>query len=173
MSRAYRVRWSHASTTITADDRCRLELDLLGILPQGEMIDLLRGVLQERGWRPGDGGALETREGEVTVQLVADGSGIELSHGASHTASARATNDAAAREQSIRRAEESRETLETRIHRELVAAEPAVRATLHQALQEVYVRALKEKAASLGQIEGMVENQLPDGEVEIVIKVRA
>lgn len=173
MSRAYRVQWSTASTTITATDHCRLELDLLGILPQGQMLDLLRGALVSRGWERQADGALTTTEGEVSVRLAADGSGVELRRTQAHTASGRGTSEASARSAAEQAADSARGDLKTRVARALMAAEPTVRAELHQALQEVYVEALKQKAASLGQVEGMVENQLPDGEIEVVIKVRA
>ncbi len=54
----------------------------------------------------------------------------------------------------------------------LTAAEPDVRTRLGEVIQRVYVEALKRKAAQLGQVTGMQETTLPNGEREVTIKVR-
>ncbi|MBX2803530.1 MAG: hypothetical protein KTR31_37965 [Myxococcales bacterium] len=173
MSRAYRVRWSHASTTVTAADHCHLELDLLGILSQGDMLDLLRAVLKERGWTEDDDGTVRIQQGKVDVTLAPDGSGLDIRLSDERQVHGRATSQSEAQKQADRAAERSQSELEQDVARQLVAAEPEARAALHEALQEVYVRALKRKAHSMGEVQGIAENTLDDGQIEVVIKVKA
>lgn len=172
MSLAYRANWVTVSSTVTHGDTLNLELSLLGILPAPEMAALMRETLRADGWREGPSGALEKREGEVTMTLSPDGQRVEARLALTREVSTRAPDEAAAKvalEGAAQRAEdEVRATAAAR----LTALEPDLRVKLGEAVQRVYAEALRTKAAALGEVESVRETRDADGAYEVTIRVK-
>ena len=180
MSRGYRISYprpvprpvSNATGSVESADACAMDVGLLDILPEAEMVALLRTRLQDDGWALGDSGALVKQFGGVTAELAPDGRTV--------TVRATAKRDVAAKgettEQANARLEQAKKDagrdLAKTVGKALAAAEGDVRASVQTALQKVYVEALKRKAAALGEIEGMQEHRGENGELELTIKVR-
>lgn len=173
MSRGYRVVWETASRTVTASDHLKISVSLLGILPEEEMVELLREELSQDGWSREKDGAMERRKGGVRARLEPEGKEISITAEEQERVSARSSSRDAAERTADKLAEQAEASLKERVTRTLTQAEPDIRARLGEAVQRVYVRALKKKAASLGQIESMKEENHPDGEFEMVIKIKA
>jgi hypothetical protein len=174
MSRGYVVRWLTESQTVTAADHCKLDIDLLGILPEGDMIDLLERELVAAGWRETDEGLVAPeQDGAIVARLSPDGRSLEIRLSAQHTVKGTGTTQEEARRDATRAAQSSQGKLESQVAAALLRAEPAVRSQLQQVLQSVYIEALKKKAQSLGQLQSVQETRNADGEIEVVLKVRA
>jgi hypothetical protein len=172
MSRAYRVTWVAAARTVTASDRIRMDVDLLDILPEGDMSSLLREQLKADGWKD-HGGELVLDEGDVRATLSRDGKTIELTHEAERAVNVRSATKQEAERQADAAATAAEEDLKARAAERLARVEPVIREKLGKSLQRVYVEALRRKAQSLGEVESMQESVSGDGELEVVIKVKA
>lgn len=172
MSRGYRVTWLTQSRTVTASDHCKLDIDLLGILPEGDMVDLLRAQLEASGWKR-KGQNLELAVGEVVAALSEDGRSVEIRLQATARASGRGFTQEEASDRADRDAAALKGQLEKEVAQKLMRAEPAVREKINAVLKEVYVEALKRKAQTLGALQSVQETQTADGEIEVTIKVRA
>ncbi len=172
MSRAYRVTWVTVSSNVTTSDTLTMNLSLLGILAAGEMAALLRDELERAGWkREGDGSMTRALDG-MEATLAPDGSKITVTAGAEGAITARGTNrDDAAKNLEQTEARE-KQRLQGEVAKRLSAAEPDLRAKVGEAIQRVYVEALRKKAASMGAIESVQEGRSSDGEYEVTIKVR-
>jgi hypothetical protein len=173
MSRAYRVRWVKASRSVTAGDRLKMNVDLLDILPQDDMRALLAAELKADGWKREEDGSWSVVHEGVHVRLSADASELVLTVDKEQRVTASAVSERDAERQADAAAESATERLQTQAAEALAKVEPDVRERFGKALQRAYVEALKRKAASLGDVESMQENRRDDGEVEIVIKVKA
>lgn len=177
MSRGYRIRWPvpqwrNTSATVESADACTMDVGLLEILPEAEMVALLRARLAEDGWKREDDGSMSRRIGEVAVRLAPDGRSVEATASAAREVSARGTSDADAKSQLARASQAAKDELSRTAAARLTAAEGDVRAAVQGALQRVYVEALQRKAAALGEVESMQETRGADGELELTIKVR-
>jgi hypothetical protein len=91
---------------------------------------------------------------------------------AAQDVAARGTDDAQANSRLEQAKRDAKRSMDKALTGKLVAAEADVRAAVQGALQKVYVEALKRKAASMGEIEGMQESRGENGELELTIKVR-
>ena len=174
MSRAYRVTWVSAARTVTAKDTLSVELSLLGILPDGEMQELLQQELSRDGWsKSKKDGAMEKKLGEVTARLSPDGKSVAATVEARRELEARGTSKGEA-EKSLDAAESrAKSSLGAEAVAKLSQVEPELRQKLGEVVQRVYLEALKKKAASLGQIESIQQQSRPDGEYEVTIKIKA
>jgi DnaJ-domain-containing protein 1 len=173
MSRGYRITWVTVTGQVSARDTLTVPLSLLGILPAGDMVALLRDELQRDGWTPDpsqpDALAREVAPGLV-ARLAPDGGAVTVTARDTRDVSAQGMDrDAATRALSSSEGA-TREALTAELGRRLVAVEPDLR--VGAALQRVYLEALRRKAASLGQVESVQEHTGPDGQVEVTIKVR-
>jgi hypothetical protein len=173
MSRGYRITWVAASRTVTTEDCVKISVSLLEILPGGEMLDLLRDELARDGWTRQDDGAMTTTVGEAEVRLEPDGKTLTLRRETTQTVNVQGTSADDAAKRAADAAESATRIERGAIEAALTAAEPDVRARLNEAVQRVYLEALRKKAATLGQIESVRESTSPDGEYEVTIKVRA
>jgi hypothetical protein len=172
MSRAYRITWVSAARTVTAKDTLSVELSLLGILPEGEMQELLQQELLRDGWSKTKG-ALEKKLGEVTARLSPDGKSVDATVEARREIEARGTSKGEA-EKNLDAAEgRAKSALGAEAVAKLSQVEPELRQKLGEAVQRVYLEALKRKAASLGQIESIQQQSRPDDEYEVTIKIKA
>lgn len=173
MSRGYRVSWVSASGRVEGEDALSLSLCLLNILDAGEMDALLREELAAAGWSRDGRGAL-TRElsDGVTATLAPGADAVVATATTVRKVSAQGT-DAASAEAALREAEaREQEDAKARSARRLAAIEPELRGIVGEAVQRVYVRALKQKAASMGTVESVREGTDAAGEYEVTIKVR-
>lgn len=177
MSRGYRIRlpqpaWKDVTARVESADAISMDVAVLEILPEAEMLALLRARLEQDGWSKGQGGSLSKKFGEVTATLAPDGRTVAVKAAASKQVNVRGQSeqDAASR---LERAKGGAEReLAQAIGERLGAAEGDIRDSVQGALQKVYVEALQRKAASLGDIESMQESRGADGELELTIKVR-
>lgn len=177
MSRGYRIAWQQpvwrqASERVEARDEICMDVGLLDILPEADMLALLRQRLADDGWsRDGDGG-MSRRFGEVTVTLAPDGRSLTARAAQARDVVARGTTDQGAKDQLARLGKAAEQDLAREVARRITAVEGDVRASVQAALQKVYVEALQRKAAAMGEVESVVESRGADGELELTIKVR-
>lgn len=173
MSRAYTVRQVRATARVEGGDTLALSLCLLDILDASEMAALLREELTASGWRPDARGELSiSLAGGAVATLSPDATEVSLRLETTGEVSAKGSDRAAAEAAAeVARARAAARASE-RAARELDAQEPALRAAVGEAVQRVYVRALKRRAASMGQVESVDERVDADGELELTIKVR-
>ena len=172
MSRAYRVTWVTVASNVTTTDSITMNLSLLGIRPPDDMAALLRDELARQGWElQKDGSMKGTLKGE-TATLDKDATQVTVTVEGAESATARGVNkdlaDAALETARAR----TKEKLQADAAKKLTAIEPDLRAKLGEAIQKVYVEALRKKAASLGTIESLRETTGADGEYEVTIKVK-
>jgi hypothetical protein len=177
MSRGYRISypvptWRNVSAHVESADAVAMDVGLLDILPEAEMLALLRTRLRDDGWSQAGDGGLSRRFGDVTAELAPDGRTVTVRAVAARGVEARGTDDAQANSRLEQAKRDAQRDLAKTVGKKLIAAEADVRASVQTALQKVYVEALKRKAASLGEIEGMQETRGADGELELTIKVR-
>lgn len=177
MSRGYRVRWPEpvwkdVSAKVASEDAICMDVGVLEILPEAEMVALLRAELERAGWSKGQDGSLSRSFGEVTAELAPDGRTLTARATAAREVTARGTTEAEARNRLGRAEETAEKELGKAVAERLDRAEGDVRAAVQAALQRVYVEALQRKAASLGEVESMQETRGADGELELTIKVR-
>lgn len=177
MSRGYRIsypvpRWRNVSAHIESADAVAMDVGLLDILPEADMLALLRARLRDDGWAPTDAGGLTRKFGDVVAELAPDGRTVTVRASAARDVEARGTDDAQANSRLEQAKRDAKRGMDKALTEKLVAAEGDVRAAVQGALQKVYVEALKRKAAGMGEIEGMQESRGADGELELTIKVR-
>lgn len=173
MSRGYRIRWPQPvsiqrTDTAKASDALRMDVDLLPILDAGEMRALLGEVLELAGWARVDG-QLQIEIDGATVRLEADHVAIHLEGSRSVAGTGRSAADAEARLAANRTAAEERLTADLRAR--MGRIEAALCEQLEPAVQEVYIEALKRKAAKLGEVQSVDERRDGDA-VELTIKVK-
>ena len=108
----------------------------------------------------------------LDASLAPDGSSVTVSASAAGDVSARGVNRDDAKVALERAEGAARDALKADIAKKLTAAEPDLRASMGEAIQRVYVEALKRKAASMGTVESLQETRGSDGGYEVTIKVR-
>lgn len=162
----------NVSRTVTATDSLKIQLSLLGILPEEEMLSLLCEELEASGWNRDKKGEVSTQVGEVRAELSKDGKEVTLSSSARTEVTARSTDKQSAENQLQSNANRAEESLKEQAMQRLAKVEPDIRAKLGEAVQRVYIKALQKKAASMGQVESVLENRNQDGEYEVTIKVK-
>ncbi len=169
MSRAYRVSWQRASAVVTAEDRLCMELDLLPILPEGEMEALLREALEEAGWR-GEGRDLVTELRGAELRLEQGTITATLSE--TQRVEGRGTSKATAKAQAEARKETTQARMAADVTATLAGLEADIRGALEAVVQRTYVRALERKAARMGEVVSVVESTAEDGTTETTIRVK-
>jgi hypothetical protein len=149
-----------------------MNLSLLGILPPDDMAALLRDELARQGWELQKDGSMKGALKGETATLDKDATQVTVTVEGAESATARGVNkdlaDAALETARAR----TKEKLQADAAKKLTAIEPDLRAKLGEAIQKVYVEALRKKAASLGTIESLRETTGADGEYEVTIKVK-
>lgn len=182
MSRGYRIRISDpnwrpvtyhdVSRQVETTDAIEMDVGMLEILPEGAMTALLREELAASGWSKGQDGEMSRKFGEVAVTLAPDGRTVTVRAAASKQVKTRATSQEQANSRLDAAGKQAERDLAQEVARRLGAHEGEIRGELQAALQKVYVEALRQKAASMGQIESVHEGRGADGELELTIKVR-
>lgn len=177
MSRGYRIQLEPLQVvrgTVTASDELCVGLDVLPILSDEEMRDLVRQTLREKGWKQEGDGSLSKDLGDgAKATLDEDGKKVTVTLTTSQgiTGAGRTTQEANAALAGQK--ETAEEAAKRRATQRLTAAEPGIRAELDEAVQKIYVEALKKKAQRMGQVESMEESRSADGSMQITIKVKA
>jgi hypothetical protein len=176
MSRGYRIEvpLQVARGTVTASDTLCIGIDVLPILPDDGMRDIVKQTLKDRGWKEAKDGTLEKPLGEGAVAVLEkDGKTVTVRLETSQDVQRQGRTDQEAKAALDSRKDAAEKEAKARATRALARAEPAVRSELDDAVQKVYVEALKKKAASMGSVESLQETKSADGSIEITIKVKA
>jgi hypothetical protein len=178
MSRAYRIRVKESVTRdLTASDEVCADLEILEILPGDQMADLLKKELEARGFEEGeDGKMVRTRDGvtvtvdpkagEVTVraeksehvELETEKEGWGYDDVGPRQNQVRKQLSEQAKADLERRADRQQERLQGEATERLEQVMGEVRKELSDAVNGVTREALKQKAASMGQIKEMTED---------------
>ncbi len=177
MSRGYRIRWPqpvwhNASKTVESSDAIAMDVGMLDILPEGDMVAILREQLAAAGWQRCEDGAMRTTVGGVEVELDAEGRKVRASSSAQRKVAVRSQQEGELREQLGRASEGAERELSREVARQIISAEAEIRERIQGALQKVYIEALQRKAASMGEIESIISGVGEDGELEMTIKVK-
>ena len=200
MSYPYRVVVSHSvEETVTVQDEARNDVVLTEYLPRDRMTDILREVLEHRGWTKVDENcyAKEGERGETMVFDVKERT-VATTAGASEKIEKKRTVEAHG-EASRRNADERKAALRERVKRELEKrmkitdeererkrkelqedvvkvlreTEEARKEELNEIVLETYAESLREKAKTFGEVVSVRENRSDDGavfEMEITIR---
>ena len=189
MSRVYRIKVRESlRKVVRASDHVSTQVELLGILPGGQMAQLLAAELERRGFqrqgdravRTADGVAVTVNvaTGEVTVQAAATREINLQDENTGWTPDAR--GPAARRvEKQLReelknrlesRADQRKEQLQEEVTTKLEAQLGDLRKELDQAVNRVTAEALKRKAAQIGTIKQVTEDP-QSGSMTIVLEV--
>lgn len=189
MSRAYRIRVSESLTrTVKAEDSVQTQLELLEVLPCDEMADLLREELKARGYAE-DGEKLVRREGDVTTEIdPADGTVTVRAEAVKRetvTADQEgyAYDDIGPNEKAVKEGlrrqlqatlQKAADHAESKLQKETTAKLEGkladLQQELNQAVNRVTAEALKRKAAQIGQIKDISEDQ-QTGSLTITVEV--
>jgi hypothetical protein len=172
MSRGYRVTMINVSRTVSASDSLKIQLSVLNILPEPEMAAILCEELEADGWKKNKDGTVSQSLGGIDAALSADGKEVQLTSATATEVTARAQSQSSAEAALAQTAARTEESLKEQAMMRLTRAEPDVRAKLSEAIQRVYIKALKKKAESMGQVESVLESRNQDGEYEVTIKVK-
>lgn len=182
------VRGADATGTVHVEDLVAIGVKLLPILELPAMRALLRDALRAAGWTEAPDGSLAKPFGEVVARLLPDASAVEVRATVRGEVTARATVQAAqgddaaevearAREAAQAQVEAKRARAEEAARKEtlarLAAEEGAVRGDLQRALNQVYRRALEDRARAMGEVESVQEAGDPSGSYEVTVVVRA
>lgn len=166
--------------SLTIKDATTRGLSLLGLLPPGEMHDLLTVELEKEGWARQPDGSLVKRLGEATATLSPDGTSVSLSgeretgtivgrHYDAHDELTEEEGEAAARADAVRAAEQAQQKTGAELAQVLSRADADLGAALEGVLGRVYVEALKRKAGRMGDILEIAE--VPGEGVRITVEI--
>jgi hypothetical protein len=190
MSRAYRIRIRESlKRVVRAQDHVQVQLEVLGILPAEEMADLLAEELLRRGFErkgqtlvrrvKGLTLTVEPATGTVTVDAqTTEKVELETEREArvyddwnpKHNRRVEKAMREEARQQLDQQAQERATKLQEKATERLEAALGDLRQELDQVSNRVTAEALKRKAAQMGRIKEMTEDQ-QSGSLTIVLEV--
>ncbi|MDP6445861.1 MAG: hypothetical protein QGG36_18255 [Pirellulaceae bacterium] len=185
MSRPYRIRIKESvSRVIRAHDHVRTELDLLPVLSPEQMASLLADELAKHGFRREGDKAVRKEDGvTVTVDLM-DGSVVVETEASQQEERTREDSRSFVEQPNEDRIAEARKGVRDRINREIDEKEQKlqravtdkleraladVRDELNQSVNRATAGALKVKAAQLGEIKEITEDE--SGSMTIVVEV--
>jgi hypothetical protein len=190
MSRAYRIRVRESlRRVLRAEDHVRSQLEVLPILPAGEMAELLAEQLRSRGFELREDGRLVREQNGVTISIDAlsgevaarseasasialETSGEGTVYDAGDTARAAAHKQLQQRlrkdleGQADRQRQRMQEDATNQLERELAG----LARELDQAVNRATAEALKHKAAQLGRIKQLSDDP-QTGSLTIVVEV--
>jgi hypothetical protein len=190
MSRAYRITVKETLTRELkgADEICST-LEILEILPPEAMAELLKKGLAERGYTEDTDGTMKRTEGSttVTVDPCTGEVTVKVEAGESVTLEARrevtgyddvGPNRSGLQERAKeqlrqdleRKSEQARERLQNQATTELERKLEELQPELGQVVNKVTREALKQKAAQIGSIKEVAENE-ETGELTIKVEV--
>jgi FtsH ternary system domain X5 len=190
MSRAYRIKVQESlRRVIRASDHVRTDLEVLEILPPEQMAELLTDELLKRGFEK-QGQALvrtekgvqikvEPATGAVTVQAQAEehvdleaskNVVADLDAGRKLSEQTRKSAQEELRQGLKRDADKKAAALQQQVTERLEGRLADLRKELDQAVNRVTAEALKRRAAQIGQIKELTEDQ-ESGSLTIVVEV--
>ena len=189
MSRAYRIQVADSLTKVVkADDHVSSQLEVLGILPKEQMADLLGIELKERGFEVEGTTAKRTQDGvDISVDL-ATGEVVVQSEGCrevevSSERQGTTYDDYGPGKKALKKSleeelqkdleekvDQKREKLQSEITDQLEGQLHDIRKELESAVNRATAEALKQKAASMGQIKEIAEDD-EGGSLTIVVEV--
>lgn len=182
------VRSKDRSQDVSAQDEIHIDVKLLPVLPEEQMRDILRRVLEADGWTKQEDGSLTKNIEGVVAQLEPDASRVVLRavEKKTITVTERRGFDKDAKEEDIdqqlekglddqlARATKAQEEALTRAAvAKLLGAEPSLREQIQTALNKVYREALEQRAKQLGSVEWVKEQGDPGGNYEVTLVVKA
>jgi hypothetical protein len=182
------VRSKDRSQDVSAQDEIHVDVKLLPVLPEEQMRDILRRVLEADGWSKREDGSLTKNIDGVVAQLEPDGTKVVLRAVEKKTVTVserrgfdKDTSDEEIDKQldqglsdQLKRATKAEEDALTRAAvAKLLGAEPSLREQLQTALNKVYREALEQRAKQLGQVEWVKEQGDPGGNYEVTLVVKA
>jgi hypothetical protein len=189
MSRAYRIRVREAlSREQHASDKITSRLEMLDILPAEEMAQLLEAELAQAGFEKNNGQMERSREGvriavdpatgaviveaeqERKVDLEVSREGFSYDDVGPSNTTIQESLRRGAREELEKRAEQSQVELQAQATAKLEEALCEVSEELDRAVNRVTAEALKRKAATLGQIRDIHEDE-QTGNLTITVEV--
>lgn len=182
------VRSKDRSQDVSAQDEIHIDVKLLPVLPEEQMRDILRRVLEADGWTKQEDGSLTKNIEGVVAQLEPDASRVVLRavEKKTITVTERRGFDKDAKDEDIdqqlekglddqlARATKAQEEALTRAAvAKLLGAEPSLREQIQTALNKVYREALEQRAKQLGSVEWVKEQGDPGGNYEVTLVVKA
>jgi trans-2-enoyl-CoA reductase len=190
MSRAYRITVKETVTReIKAGDEIGTQLELLEILPPEAMGQLLREELKARGFAENDDGTLSRKDGNVTVVVDPCDGEVTVKSEAADTVTVEGSRDATAwndvgptrnavadqaREQLVKdlgkRIDKENEKLQQKATAELEEKLHDIQPELGEIVNKVTREALKQKAAQLGTVMEIAEDD-QTGSMTIKVEV--
>jgi hypothetical protein len=189
MSRAYRIKVSETiRKVIRAEDHVRTQLEVLQILPADQMADLLAEELIKQGFER-EGKTVTRTDGDIAIT-------VDLETGAVHVQAEASTaialngersgltyDDAGPSRQDVEEklradlqkelesdAEKQTGELQKQVTDKLEGHLADIRKQLDQAVNKATAQALKQKAAQIGQIKELTEDE-DGGSLTIVVEV--
>ena len=189
MSRAYRIRVRESLTRIVrAQDQVSTQLELLEVLPREEMADMLARELESRGFRREGQTVIRSGRG-VTVEVELDTGTVRVRAEAAREVTVDGEREGRAFDEMGPQAAQVEKDLRKELRKDLerltgehggkLQAEVTdrlegeladLRKELNQAVNRVTAEALKRKAAQIGQIKELTEDQAA-GSLTIVLEV--
>lgn len=190
MSQLYKIQLkTSVSESFTLNDAIVHRLDLTSILPQEEMVDILKGVLTQEGFVEQEDGTYTAQgaDGEVIVfdldemqvsaqleeekslqtDVVVQGQAWDSRSEARHNAQAQLRD---AKDAAKSQLETESKKLQKELSQKLADGESARVRQMNEILQQVYAESLKRKAGQLGDIMGIKEST-HEGQYELVIHI--
>jgi hypothetical protein len=182
------VRSKDSSRDVSASDEIHVDVRLLPVLPEDEMKEILRKVMEADGWTRREDGSLTKDLQGVVAELEPDASKIVLRAEAKKTVTVterRAFDkdtreeemdkelDKAATDQLERAVKAEQDALSRAAVARLIGAEPTLREQMQTALNKVYREALERRAKQLGEVEWVREQGDPGGNYEVTLVVKA
>jgi hypothetical protein len=188
MSRSYRIAVKESiNRVIRAEDRVSTQLEILEVLPPEQMGALLAEELEKKGFKK-QGDVMVRKHKGVTVAVNPETGEVTVTAEASEKIEAeveregRAYDDAGPGAKAVReqlkkqakddlekKAEEKTAGLQTKVTDRLEGELRDIRSELDQVVNKVTAEALKRKAAQMGQIKEMTEDET--GNLTIVVEV--
>lgn len=190
MSQLYHVQLkTSVSQTFTLSDCITHRIELTKILPEEEMLDILKETLKQNGFEEQENGSY-SKSGKQDEKIVFDLDNMEVS--ASFETEKTLQTEAIAKGQawddkSVARQEaktqignskqvareqlaEESQKIQKQLSKELEVGEQERMREINQMLQQVYAKSLKQKARQLGDIMDIHESTV-QGQYELVIKI--
>jgi hypothetical protein len=189
MSRSYRISVKECvNKVIKAEDRVSTQLEILEVLPPEQMAGLLADELEKRGFEK-HGNTLVRKEKGVTISVDVTTGTVTVSAETAEQAkvegerSGRAYDDVGPHASQVRdtlrkelqrdlekKVQEKTAQLQGKVTDKLEGSLTDLRQELDQVVNRVTAEALKRKAASLGEIKQITEDQ-QTGSMTIVVEV--
>jgi hypothetical protein len=187
MSRAYRIKVSETVTRVVhVEDGIEGPVDLLGILPPEDMNELLRQQLQTDGFERQEDGSMVKKLDEVIIEISPQERRIKASVDQEEEVTAKVKLDGTSYQETRRQAKkdlsteaqaqaeaqinEERERLQRTVTDQLTGGIQNIQNELDQAINRTTAEALKRRAAQLGEIEEISEDN-ETGSLQIRVKV--